>query len=455
MAKTTVPCPRCRTPIVVEITRLFDMNTDPQAKDKLLSGAANFISCPVCHYEGSYPTPIVYHDPEKELLLTFYPPELNVPVPEQEKVIGPLIKKVVDDLQPAKRKAYLFQPQTMLTQQHLFETILKADGITPEMMKAQQEKLRLIQDMAAASQDALPEIIKQNDGKIDEELFVLISRLAEASAAGGDQQGAQLLVGLQRALLEHSTYGRKLAEEAQETQAAIQSLQELSQKGGITRESLLDLLIKSADSDVRLTALVTLVRDGLDYSFFTLLSDRIEQATVEERPKLVALRDKLLKLIDEVDQTRKAQAAAAQALLDELLQAENIEQATQQALPQMDQAFVDVLNHAVDQAEKANDEEKLRKLAIIIAILQASSQSGRYIQLIETLLQAQDEAARHAIFEKAGDAVNADFLQILNQVTAQIEQSNNQHEMVEQLKEIYREALRYSMQRNLDQSASA
>ena len=45
MAKTTVPCPRCRTPIVVEITRLFDMNTDPQAKDKLLSGAANFISC--------------------------------------------------------------------------------------------------------------------------------------------------------------------------------------------------------------------------------------------------------------------------------------------------------------------------------------------------------------------------------------------------------------------------
>ena len=263
------------------------------------------------------------------------------------------------------------------------------------------------------------------------------------------------MVGLQRALLEHSTYGRKLAEEAQETQAAIQSLQELSQKGGITRESLLDLLIKSADSDVRLTALVTLVRDGLDYSFFTLLSDRIEQATVEERPKLVALRDRLLKLSDEVDQARKAQAAAAEALLDDLLQAENIEQATQQALPQMDQAFVDVLNHAVDQAEKANDEEKLRKLAIIIAILQASSQSGRYIQLIETLLQAQDEAARHAIFEKAGDAVNTDFLQILNQVTAQIEQSNNQHEMVEQLKEIYREALRYSMQRNLDQSASA
>jgi len=402
MAKTTVPCPRCRTPIVVDITRLFDLNTDPQAKEKLLSGSANYISCPVCHYEGIYPTPIVYHDPEKELLLTYYPPELNTPLPEQEKIIGPLIKKVVDDLQPAKRKAYLFRPQAMLTQQHLFETILKADGITPEMMKAQQEKLRLIQQLAAASQEALPELIKQNDVKIDEELFVLLSRLAEASAAGGDQQGAQVLVGVQRALLEHSTYGQKLAKEAQETQAAIQSLQELSQKGGITREALLDLLIKSADSDIRLTTLVTLVRDGLDYTFFTQLTERIEQATLEERPKLTGLRDKLLKLIDEVDQARKAQAEAAQALLDELLKADNIEEATQQALPRIDQTFVDVLNRAVDQAQKANDEEKLQKLATIIAILQATSQSSRYIELIEQLLQAPDENARLQIFEKLG-----------------------------------------------------
>ena len=54
-----------------------------------------------------------------------------------------------------------------------------------------------------------------------------------------------------------------------------------------------------------------------------MLSDRIEQATVEERPKLVALRDKLLKLIDEVDQARKAQAAAErrarEATTEELL----------------------------------------------------------------------------------------------------------------------------------------
>lgn len=455
MAKTTVPCPRCRTPIVADITRLFDMNTDPQAKEKLLSGSANFISCPVCHYEGIYPTPVVYHDPEKELLLTYFPPEANVPLPEQEKILGPLIKKVVDDLPPAKRKAYLFRPQAMLTEQHLFETILKADGITPEMMKAQQEKLRLIQQLANATSETLLQVIGQNDEKIDEELFVLVSRLAEASAAGGDQQGAQVLASLQQALLEHSTYGKHLAEEARETQAAIQSLQELTQQGALTRESLLDLLIKSADSEIRLTTLVTMVREGLDYAFFTLLSERIDQATVEERPKLVALRDKLLQLTEEIDKELKVQRDEAQVLLDELLKAEKLEEATQKALPRMNQAFADVLNRAVRQAQEAKDEEKLKKLATIIAILQASSQSGRYIQLIELLLQAADEQARREIMEKAGDEIDADFLQTLNQVTAQIEQSGEQPEVVTQLKQINREALRFSMERNFAQEKPA
>ena len=130
MTRTSVPCPVCRQPIVVDLTRLFDLNTDPSAKEKLLSGAANYFQCPNCQQQGIYPTPIVYHDPDKELLLTYFPPELHTPINEQEKTIGPLIKKVMDDLAPEKRKGYLFKPQTMLSQQKLFETILEADGIT-------------------------------------------------------------------------------------------------------------------------------------------------------------------------------------------------------------------------------------------------------------------------------------------------------------------------------------
>src|SRR5690606_21830036 len=132
MAKTSVPCPNCRQPVLIDLTRLFDLNSDPQAKDALLSGSANTFQCPNCHYQGVYPTPLVYHDPDKQLRLTHLPPEQNTPIPDHEKPIDPLIKKVMDDLPPEKRKAYLSKPQTTLTRQRFIETILEADGITPE-----------------------------------------------------------------------------------------------------------------------------------------------------------------------------------------------------------------------------------------------------------------------------------------------------------------------------------
>src|SRR5687767_15273042 len=56
--------------------------------------------CPHCGYQGRLATPVVYHDNDKELLLTFFPPELAVPLNEQEKLIGPLIKQVMDRLPP-------------------------------------------------------------------------------------------------------------------------------------------------------------------------------------------------------------------------------------------------------------------------------------------------------------------------------------------------------------------
>ena len=88
MAKTSVPCPQCRQPITIELTRLFDTNTDPEAKQKLLSGSANYFQCPVCGSQGVYPTPIVYHDPEKELLLTPNMAKLHLFDPQTEKRIN-------------------------------------------------------------------------------------------------------------------------------------------------------------------------------------------------------------------------------------------------------------------------------------------------------------------------------------------------------------------------------
>ena len=451
MAKTIVPCPQCNQPITIELTRLFDTNTDPEAKQKLLSGSANYFQCPFCGAQGVYPTPIVYHDPDKELLLTFFPPDLRTPVNEQERVLGPMIKKAMDDLPPEKRKSYLFRPQTMLTQQRLFETILGADGITPEMIKSQQEKLHLLQQLLGASAEGLPEMIRQNDEKIDEEVFMLLSRLAQASAAAGDRQSLVALDSLQKALLEHSTIGKNAALEAAETQEAVKELQELS-KTGVTREKLLDLLIKSSNSDIRLTTIATMARSGLDYTFFQLLTDKIESSSGEEKVHLESLRQRLLTITQTVDEALKTQLEEARKLVNELLAAEDVEKATQEALPRINQAVVEVINQEAKAAQSAKDEAKLRKLSQIISVVQSADSSNAYLGLIDALLQEDSAENRAQMLEESGDLINDEFMQLLGGLIGQMEQQGEQPEMLEKVRELNREILRFTMKRNLQNS---
>ena len=115
MPQTQIACPRCRQMITANIEQLFDVTQDPQAKQRLLGGVSNVARCPHCGYQGRLATPIIYHDNDKELLLTFFPPELGLPLDDQEKVIGPLIKQVMDRLPPERRKAYLLNPIPNLT----------------------------------------------------------------------------------------------------------------------------------------------------------------------------------------------------------------------------------------------------------------------------------------------------------------------------------------------------
>ena len=90
MPQTQVNCPNCRQPIVADVEQLFDVAADPQAKQIFLSGTQNVAQCPHCGYQGELSLPLVYHDPEHEFLLTYFPTEMMLPREEQERMIGPL-----------------------------------------------------------------------------------------------------------------------------------------------------------------------------------------------------------------------------------------------------------------------------------------------------------------------------------------------------------------------------
>src|SRR5688500_2970270 len=353
MPQTQIACPRCRQMITANIEQLFDVTQDPQAKQRLLGGVSNMARCPHCGYQGRLATPIVYHDNEKELLLTFFPPELNMQLNEQERVIRPMIKQVTDRLPPEKRKAYLLKPVANLTYESMVQTILGKDGITPEMLKEQQERVQVIERLLqASSKDVRSELIKQNLNLFDEQFFALFSRLAQSAASSGQEPVARAMVDLQNQLLEETEFGRNLKESVGELEEATKSLQEVGQ--GLTREKLLDIVLGSPN-DARIRAYATIARGGMDYQFFQLLSERIDKVSGDEKTRLESIREKLLDYTNEIDKQMEARYKQAQEFVESLLEQEDIVRAVRDNLNSFTQDAVDVVNQMLRQASEKND----------------------------------------------------------------------------------------------------
>jgi hypothetical protein len=438
--------------IEANIEQLVDVTQDPQAKQRLLGGQSNAARCPHCGYQGRLATPIVYHDNEKELLLTFFPPELNVPLDEQEKTLGPLIKKVTESLPAEKRKGYLLKPTANLSYDSMVKLILEKDGVTSEMLKEQQDRVQVIERLLqASSSDVRSELIKQNENIFDEQFFALFSRLAQSAASSGQgQQVAQGLVDLQNQLLEETEYGRQLKETVGEMEAAQKTLQEAGQ--GLTREKLLDIVLE-APSDTRLKAYVSLVRGGMDYEFFQLLTNKIEKAPDKEKAKLEATRKKLLELTDEIDKQIEARYKQAQELVETILSQDDVVQAIQANIQNITQDVVDIANQMLKQASESNDYARMGKLQKMIEVLKQASTPPE-VEFIEHLLEAPDDTALEKMLEDNKAVITDEFMQTLVGLVAQVDQAAEQGNpeasaMSEKLSKVYKLAMKISMKQNM------
>lgn len=451
MPQTQIACPRCRQMITANIEQLFDVTQDPQAKQRLLGGVSNMARCPYCGYQGRLATPIVYHDNDKELLLTFFPSELAMPLNEQEKLIGPLIKQVMDRLPPEKRKGYLLNPVANLTYESLVQTILGKDGVTPEMIKEQQDRVSLIERLLQASApDVRSEIIKQNLNLFDEQFFALFSRLAQSAAASGQEPVARGMVDLQKQLLEETEFGRGLKESVGELEAATKVLQEASQS--LTRDKLLDIVLESP-SDARLRAYVSLARGGMDYPFFQLLTEKIDKASGEEKSKLESMRDKLLEFTNEIDKQLEARYKQAQEFVESLLDQEDVVKAVRDNLDGFTQDAVDIVNQLLRQASEKNDYTRMGKLQKIVEVLREVSTPPE-VAFIEQLLDAPDNAAIEKMLEDNQDLINDQFMEALIGLIGQVDtasaQGNTEAKALgEKLSAVYKTALTFSMKKNL------
>jgi hypothetical protein len=450
MPQSQIACPRCRQMISAQVEQLFDVTADPAAKQRLLGRVSNYVRCPMCGFEGPLATPIVYHDNEKELLLTFFPPELGLPVNEQEKMVGPLITQVMNRLPTEKRKGYLLRPQSFLTYQSMLERILEGDGVTKEMLDEQQKRLNLIQRlMQTTTADVRAEIIKENAALLDETFFGMFNRLVEAAMQSGQQQTAQAMSALQAELLDGSEYGRQLKGQFEELELAVKTLQEVGQ--GLTREKLLDIFIE-APSEARLKALVSLTRNGLDYSFFQILTERIEKASAEERASLEAMREKLLDFTNQMDKALEAQMKAADEFIEQILEAPDVSQVVAQNIEQFNnEVIAQVLETKMREASQKQDNARLQKIQQIVMALQQSSTPPE-LELVQALVDAPDESAMEQILSGNEAMITEELGGMIGSLMGQMEQQTENPEaaaLLTKLESAYRVVLKYQMKKNM------
>jgi hypothetical protein len=418
---------------------VVDAGRNPEAKALFLSGQVNIAICPQCGHAGMLSTPLVYHDPEKELLFTYIPTELGLPETEQQRIIGNLTNSVMSALSAEQRKGYLLRPRSFLQLESMIEAILEADGITPEMLKAQRAKVSLLDRLLnTPGEDARQAIVRENDEQIDYEFFQILSLNIEMAQASKEEQAVQQLFGLREQLLNWTAVGREVT-------ARQEALQEI--EAGITREQLLDKLVTAAlaGEQTKVETIVLVARPAIDYAFYQQLTDRIESASqsgdTQDAETLKALRETILALTAEIDAEMRQATEAATRLLQKLLQSDDLEKAIRANLGQMDDLFLNVLASNLDAAERSGQTEvaaRLQRIADIMIKLVEESQPPQ-IRLINKLLGAEYPTATQALLDENPELVNSQLLELMQRIEQDFAQ-NGQTEAAQQLAKIREQA---------------
>lgn len=421
-----VTCPQCRAQFPGEVEQVIDVQSDPASKNRLLSGNLNVQRCANCGAAFQVAAPLLYHDASKELLISLVPIELGMNKDQQEKAVGDMIRELTGKLTPESIKGYFFQPRSALTMQGLMETILQADGVTPEMMAEQRARVELIENFLSTPPELLESVIRQHDADIDLQFVQTLSMMAQRLAADNRSDIAEQLAALQFMLLEHSTFGQQMAQQAQLQEAIVQEVAAALQQLGASanRAAFLDLARTYADDDQRLEALVGLIRPAFDYEFFQELTARIEQAADDgERAVLEALRDSLLDLTQRVDQQAQLALQDAVQLLQMLIDAPDAQPLIADSLPFFDEAFMSVLQANLEAAEKRGNIEVSAKLRTIYEQVMSALREnmGPELKAINGLMAAENDEVAATLAAEAAAQFGAQLLPMIDAVRDMME----------------------------------
>ncbi len=415
-----VTCPNCGRQFPTPVQSIVDVGQDPSAKVRLLQGQINVAICPQCGAGGTLSVPFVYHDPEKELLLTYTPPSTMMDNAQQQRLIGSLINSVMASLPQDRRKGYLFQPRTFLSMETMRDEIVMADGLSRQQLDGQKRKLRLLDRLVTATSDDVIEVIaRENEKDLDYEFFLVLKNLIERMSAHGNEAEASRLQHLHRKLLQYSEAARQGDLESAEI---------------ISKDELLHRLLET-DDERQQKALVAAARPLLDYTFFEVLTDRIEKAKqaqeTQEANRLLSLRSKLLEWTQELDAEAKKIWERKGKLIQDTLQSSDWQAALEPHWQEIDHVFLTILSSNIELAQQRGDAEvaatlqQLADLALVIARKHAPPE----VQLLNRLLEADYPEGTQRILEENRDHLNAGVFELLDAILRDLAAQGRQQDM--------------------------
>jgi hypothetical protein len=404
--RVSIQCPNCNNTVNAIVHSIIDPSEDIEAKMRLLAGNLNIVRCPNCGAPISMAAPILYHDAEKELLISYVPMEINMPRQQQEKAVGDLLRELTAKIPNEMKKGYLFQPKSALTMQGLIEMVLQADGVTPEMMEEQRARARLVETFMQTPDEELPGLVEANDASLDAQFFSTMTLMAQRLLQDGQRDLAEHVVQTQQAVMAISTFGKEMVEKARVQEEVVQEIaleiQGLGANAG--REDFLDLAFKYADDEDRLQALVGLVRPAFDYQFFQELTAKIGEAPSYQRDALQNLRDRLLELTAMIDQQTQLAVREAASFLRALLESPNADALIAANIGMIDDTFMAVLQANIQESERQGDAQTSARLKDaynrVVSALRQNMQPE--LRFINELLGETDENARQMVQEQAG-----------------------------------------------------
>ena len=426
-ASTTITCPACQRPFNAILEQIIDVGRDPTAKERLLSGRINLITCPHCGYQGVVATPLLYHDPSKPLVIVYVPMELGLQKAEQEKIIGDMTNAIMRSLPEDAPKGYLLQPKTALTLQGLIDQVLEADGITKEMLEAERRKVELVNELAEADAERREQLLAENQDLFDIGFLELLTAAAQAASQAGESRKALRLLNVRKHLMETTEVGQAL--QAQQ-EALIEASRELEALGKeISRESFVDLLVRAADNPSKVDALATLGQPLLDYVTFQLITDRVNNAqTDEERERLAAMRERVLAINEEFERQQRALIQRAVDTLRMLLQAHDVREAIRSNLDRIDDMFLQVLLANLEEARRSGNVEAANRLREIrdevLNLIQESAPPE--IRLINELLSIESEDESLEALRNRRSEINEQVVHLMGDLAAQLREAGNE-----------------------------